>query len=206
MFSTALSYTLEAAYREAVNRHHLFFCVEHLLYALLFDEEVSKTIHNCGGCVPEIRRDLEEYFDKHAERMSPIAIIEECDLPESGPVQTPAIQRVLQRAIMQKNFADKGVVTGGDVLAQIFLEKDTHAVYFLEKQNIEQIDVINYISHGVTKIAQREGEQFTPAEGDDSDVGHQEKGDRKKRSALEQFCEDLTALAKSGELDPVIGR
>ena len=70
MFSTALSYTLEAAYREAANRRHAYFCVEHLLYALLFDEEITEIINGCGGSVPDIKRDLEDFFDKHVKNKS----------------------------------------------------------------------------------------------------------------------------------------
>ena len=210
MFSTALSYTLEAAYREAANRKHAFFCVEHLLYALLFDEEIAEIIKNCGGSAPAIKRDLEGFFEKHVEKVDFNGAAQEDEPREMGPIQTPAIQRVLQRAILQMNSAGKDVVTGKDVLAQIFFEKETHAAYFLAKQDIQRMDVINFISHGMSKIAVAEGEGEGPtgreAEEDEGGDASVERESRRKSRALDQFCEDLTERARAGVLDRFIGR
>ncbi|RMG45148.1 MAG: ATP-dependent Clp protease ATP-binding subunit ClpA [Candidatus Dadabacteria bacterium] len=208
MFSVELGYTLEAAYREAVSRGHEFFCVEHLLYALLFDEQIIDVIKNCGGSVKKLREDLEGFFDNEMEKVS------SDKLAETGPVQTPAVQRVLQRAITHMYSAGKEVVTGKDVLVALFPEKDSHAVYFLESQGISRLDVIQYIAHGVSKVDldlddQEELQESDSDEEWQDDVEVEEErreSGRKKRSALERFTENLTEQARRGELDPIIGR
>jgi len=152
MFSNELSYTLEAAYREAASRKHAFFCVEHLLYALLFDEEIVEIIKSCGGNDAKIKKDLEQFFEQHVEKVDDLKSNESIHVSEEqeevGPIQTPAIQRVLQKAILQMHSAGKDTVTGKEVLVQIFTEKETHAAYFLAQQEIDRLDVINYVSHG----------------------------------------------------------
>ena len=201
MFSTELSYTLEAAYREAARRKHAFFCLEHLLYALLFDEEILDVITSCGGNPEKIKQDLEDFFEKHVEKVGQRSTGD----GEEGPIQTPAVQRVLQRAILQMHSAGKEVVTGKEVLAQIFTEKDSHAAYFLARQEISRYDVINYVSHGISKDG---GYMEESPEEEEEEPGLrpvERKGDRRAR-ALEQYTEDLTALARNGKLDPIIGR
>jgi ATP-dependent Clp protease ATP-binding subunit ClpA len=199
MFSTELGLTLEAAFREASSRRHAFFCLEHLLFALTFDEQVMEILENSGAEIPQLRKDLEHFFEKHVEVV-----------PETGPrsnhpepAQTPAVQRVLQRAIMHMRSAQKDVITPAEVLVAVFTEEDSHSVYYLAKQGVTRMDVLNYISHGVSKISRDEDGGI--AESDEDEEGGRFT-ERKKRSALEQFAENLNELARAGKLDPVVGR
>ncbi len=205
VFSTELGYTLEAAWREASVRQHAYFTVEHLLYGLLHDSEVERVLLNCGADVGKLKKELEKFFDEHVEKASG------SDEEKAEPVQTPAVQRVLQRAIIHMHSAGKSAVKAEDVLIALFSERDAHAVFFLKKQSVERMDVLQYISHGVSKV-----ETF---DDDDDEVGlldgDEEEGDeddedgpRRSRgsSALELYGEELTAKAAAGELDPIIGR
>lgn len=206
MFSTELSYTLEAAYREAANRKHAFFCLEHLLYALLFDDEVVDIVSNCGGNTSAIKKDLEGFFDKHVEKMDDVPEFRENNLEEVGPIQTPAVQRVLQRAILQMHSAGKDIVTAKEVLAQIFSEKDSHAAYFLGRQELTQLDVISYVSHGIPQSGGSYDFEEESAEPEPKVLPGSQPSRKKKKKALEQFTEEMTELARQGKLDPIIGR
>lgn len=197
MFSTELGLTLEAAFREAASRRHAFFCLEHLLYALTFDEQVIEILQNTGADIPALRKDLEVFFDKHIE----VVPLKPGKAPASEPAQTPAVQRVLQRAIMHVRSAQKDVITPAEVLVALFTEEDSHAVFFLAKQGVTRLDVLNFIAHG-QPTPEGEKDDFLADLDEDSDDGSSSP----KRTALEQFTEDLTAQAKANKLDPVIGR
>jgi ATP-dependent Clp protease ATP-binding subunit ClpA len=194
MFSTELSYTLEAAYREASQRKHAFFCIEHLLFALLFDEQVAEVIRKCGGNIERLREDLEGFFASGVEEIH--------DQPE--PEQTPAVQRVLQRAILHMHSAGKKVITGRDVLVAIFGEEDSHAAFFLIKQHITREDVLDFISHGIAKV----DDEMEVADGRDAEEGEDTDDSPKGQGAsiLARCTENLTDRARKGELDPIIGR
>lgn len=199
MFSPTLTKALETAYNDALAREHSFLCVEHILNALLLDSEVRDVIVNCGGDLLQLQKDLEEFFDKHVEKIATT----EAGLADqqTAPVQTPAVQRVLQRTLFHMHSAGKDVISCRDVLVQIFAEKDSHAAFFLSKQDISEIDVIQYISHGVRRTEiDPENEGAIP---DEQDSG---TGAGKKLKTLEALTDDLTARAKAGEFDPVIGR
>lgn len=211
MFSTELSFTLEAAFREAVTRHHAFFCLEHVLFALLFDENVTTVVRHCGGDEREIKKDLEQFFDQletlESEDSSVPAAVRDIE-----PQQTPALRRVLQRAIMHMQAAGKDTITLLDVLVALFSEEDSHAVHALEKQGVTRLDVLNFVAHGISKINPlKAGKGLPDGESEEEEELSDEDGDeqpsrRSKRKALEQFAEDLCAQAERGELDPVIGR
>lgn len=200
MFSTELGLTLEAAFREASSRRHAFFCLEHLLYALSFDEQVMDILNHVGADLSLLRKDLELFFDKHVE----VIPLKNTKVPASEPAQTPAVQRVLQRAIMHVRSAQKDVITPTEVLVALFSEEDSHAVFYLAKQGIGRVDVLSYIAHGISKgVAEEEdisSERYE--DGDDEAVTAARSG----RTALEQFAENLTQMARLGKLDPVIGR
>jgi ATP-dependent Clp protease ATP-binding subunit ClpA len=199
MFSTELGLTLEAAFREASSRRHAFFCLEHLLYALSFDEQVMEVLNHCGADLSLLRKDLETFFDKHVE----IIPIRSSKVPAVEPAQTPAVQRVLQRAIMHVRATQKDVITPTEVLVALFSEEDSHAVFYLAKQGIGRLDILNFIAHGISKSVGEDEE--LPGErvedGEDEAVTS-----RTGRSALDQFSENLTQKARVGKLDPVIGR
>jgi ATP-dependent Clp protease ATP-binding subunit ClpA len=191
MFSASLNRALELAFREATSRRHAYFCVEHILFALVEDAEVKDVLISCGADLKALVQDLENFFKKYVD------VIEASDAnnKDSVTIQTPAVQRVLQRTLFHMHSAGKEVVTGKDVLVQIFAEKDSHAAYYLLKQNVSEIDVIQYISHGVGKSVELD-------ENNNSEADKAEK----KLKTLETLTENLTQQAKNGELDPVIGR
>ena len=149
MFSTELGLTLEAAYREAAQRQHAYFCIEHLLYALLFDQGIVEVIRNCGGDEAVLKKDLEDFFNKKVEQIDKNKKHEEDDSIE--PIQTIGVQKILQSAIMHAHSAKKKQITSKDILVALYAEDDSDAVFFLKKQNISRLDIIDFISHGVSK-------------------------------------------------------
>ncbi|MGA1192033.1 MAG: Clp protease N-terminal domain-containing protein, partial [Bdellovibrionota bacterium] len=211
MFSTELGYTLEAAWREASSRQHAYFTLEHLLLALLADPEVNTILKNCGAHVRAVKEELEEFLDSQVETATGSSA------ERAEPIQTPAVQRVLQRSIIHMHSSGKKMITASEVLVAIFSEDESHAVFFLKRQGIERLHVLEFISHGITRSSERE--HFSSEKDEDFDSeddyyeDYQTDGDyypeesrREKRSALETYTENLSDLAEAGELDPVIGR
>ncbi|MBI3782435.1 MAG: ATP-dependent Clp protease ATP-binding subunit ClpA [Deltaproteobacteria bacterium] len=193
--SRELEISLALAISEARRRNNEFVCIEHLLYALLHDADVVEIIRQCGGDVDSLKRALENFFEQHLER-----------LPEGSdvvPQQTSGFQRVLQRAAAHVQSAGKEEILARNVLVAIFRESDCYAAYFLEQQGITRLDVLNYISHGVSKI----GEEPAVA-GDDSAQGeNDEDGEsRPRRDPLALYTTELVAKAAEGKIDPLIGR
>ncbi len=202
MFSTELGLTLEAAFREAATRRHAFFCLEHLLYALSYDEQIIEILEKVGVQLPTLRKDLEQFFDRNVE----VVPLQNAKGFAAEPAQTPAVQRVLQKAILHVRSAQKDVITPAEVLVAIFSEEDSHAVYFLAKQGVTRLDVLNYLAHGVSKgEPERDSRISTDFEQDIDEQGDEDTA-LKSGSALAMFTEDITALARAGKLDPVIGR
>ncbi|MBN8550481.1 MAG: AAA family ATPase, partial [Deltaproteobacteria bacterium] len=205
MFSTELGYTLEAAYREAASRRHAYFCVEHLLYALLFDDQVAEIIKNCGGRVSDLKRELEEYFNIHIEK---VGVSGESAGQDVEPQQTPAVQRVLQTALVHMHSAGLKLVTAREVLVAMYSEKESFAVYVLTKNGISRLDVIDFISHGISKVgdSDSEDEEQQTTEDDEGEREEDSRPSQKKKSYLARFTDELTERAKDGDLDPIIGR
>ncbi len=190
MISKELSATLGFAVREAKKRRHEYVCIEHVLYAILHDNSGVEIIENCGGSVERLKTELETYL---TERIDSIPEDDEFVLQ-----QTIGFQRMIQRAVTHVRSAEKVEVTVGDILASMFQEKDSHAVYFLQTEGITRLDVLNYISHEMPKISFREGEGgFARTERDEK---------KKKTDPLEAFTTDLVQLSAEGKLDPLIGR
>jgi ATP-dependent Clp protease ATP-binding subunit ClpA len=202
MFSTELGLTLEAAFREASSRRHAFFCLEHLLYALTFDDTIIEVLQSVGADLHLLRKDLENFFDKHVE----VVPIKSSSSAIAEPAQTPAVQRVLQRAILHMRSAQKDLITPVEVLVSIFSEEDSHAVHYLAKQGISRLDILNFIAHGISKVSRDIDSQEGAADLADEDGEESYRGSSRGQSALEQFTENLTVMAKQGRLDPVIGR
>jgi len=209
VFSTELGYTLEAAWREASTRLHAYFTLEHLLLALLADPEVHKILKNCGATLQELKADLEEFLESHVETATGSSA------ERAEPVQTPAVQRVLQRAILHMHSSGKQFITASEVLVATFSENDSHAVFFLRKQGLERIHILDYISHGIARdtdsdLRYEEDDRYSEDEyideySTDGDFYH-DAPEARRRSALETYTENLSHAAESGELDPVIGR
>jgi ATP-dependent Clp protease ATP-binding subunit ClpA len=198
VFSTELSYALEAAYREATQRKHSYFCLEHVLFALLFDETIVKILSACGGDVAELKRSLERYFDEELEIHDA-----ESDDSSGGPTQTEAVQRILYRAIAHSQSAQKKVIAAQDVLVALYSEGDSHAVYYLLEQGVSKLDILEYVSHGARR-SEVASEEIEPVEREDE--SDEPSMDQRGSKLLKRLTEDLTEKARNGLLDPVVGR
>src|SRR6476469_8677084 len=144
MLSPELQATLQRAVDDVRGRRHEYLTLEHLLLSILDDPSGVDIVVKCGGDVDKLRGELEEFLDEKVDELP--------DGEESGPDQTEAFRRVLQRAAMHVQAAGRQQMTTGNVIASMFRERDSHAVYLLEKQGVSRFDVINYISHGVSKV------------------------------------------------------
>ncbi|MBW1695518.1 MAG: ATP-dependent Clp protease ATP-binding subunit ClpA [Deltaproteobacteria bacterium] len=190
MINKELSITLGFAVREAKKRRHEYVCIEHVLYAILHDSTGIDIVESCSGNVENLKHKLEIFFEDHLEQ-----------IPEGKEYvlqQTVGFQRVIQRAVNHARSAEKQEVTIGDILVSIFQEKDSHAAYFMSQEGITRLDVLNYISHGISDASYRQlpGGFFKT-----------EKSEKKKKSdPLEMFTVDLVERAALGKLDPLIGR
>ena len=188
---------LTLAIKEARQRRHEFLCLEHVLYALSFDEDVAEILRNCGGEVKQLQKDLVQFFEDNIEALS-----EESDV---DPQQTSGFQRVLQRAAMHVQSSGKDLVEGRNFLVALFREENSHALYFLQKQGISRLDVLNYISHGISKV-QPEDEEDESAAQPEAEGVDDEDDPRPAKDPLKAFTADLVQRARDGEIDPLIGR
>ncbi len=195
--SRELEVTISLAINEARRRRHEFLCLEHVLHALLSDETVAEVVRQCGGDVKTLQNDLEEFLKENLE-----------SLPEEAgdvdPQQTLAFQRVLQRAAAHVQSAGKEVVETRNFFVALFREDNSHAVYLLEKQGVSRLDVLNYISHGVSKIPL--DEESVPGSGQGEGISDEEGEPRRAKDPLEAFTTNLVQKAKDGKVDPLIGR
>ena len=192
MIAQELEVSLHMAFVEARQKRHEFITVEHLLLALLDNPSAAEALRACGGNLDQLRRDLTDFVTEHTPTVSGDADI------DTQP--TLGFQRVIQRAILHVQSSGKKEVNGANVLVAIFGEKDSHAVYFLQKQNISRLDVVNFISHGVAKVPQ-------PSSSPKSDAEHEADGEERSGSGpLENFTINLNAQALQGKIDPLIGR
>ncbi|WP_029894657.1 ATP-dependent Clp protease ATP-binding subunit ClpA [Desulfohalovibrio reitneri] len=192
MLSKRLEGVLTEAVKEVKRRNHEFLTLEHLLYAMAQDDSGGDILEGCGADVARLKNQLERFFMDHMEV-----------LPESSPtevVQTLGVQRVLQRSIMHMQSAGKEKVEVGDVLAALFDEEDSYAVYFLKSQGVSRLDVLEFISHGTAEELEEDPEPVEKKSGRDP------KESSKEAKFLEQYAVDLVAKAKRGEVDPLIGR
>ena len=193
MLSPELQATLQRAVDDVRGRRHEYLTLEHLLLSILDDPSGVDVVVKCGGVVDKLRGDLERFLDEQIDELP--------EGEESGPDQTLAFQRVLQRAAMHVQAAGRQQMTTGNVIASMFRERDSHAVYLLEKQGVSRFDVINYISHGVSKV-ESGGPVVQRPRGVEDDGAE----DQKVANPLESFCQELTQRAREGKIDPLIGR
>ena len=190
MIAQELEVSLHMAFMEARQKRHEFITVEHLLLALLDNPSASEVLRACAANVDELRKLLADFVTEH----TPILAGEEVDTQP-----TLGFQRVIQRAILHVQSSGKKEVTGANVLVAIFGEKDSHAVYFLHQKGVTRLDVVNFISHGISKVPQapqpkQEGE---PAEAEQ---------ETQSGGALESYTQNLNSMASAGKIDPLIGR
>jgi ATP-dependent Clp protease ATP-binding subunit ClpA len=190
MIAQELEVSLHMAFMEARQKRHEFITVEHLLLALLDNPSASEVLRACAANVDDLRKLLADFVTEH----TPILAGEEVDTQP-----TLGFQRVIQRAILHVQSSGKKEVTGANVLVAIFGEKDSHAVYFLHQKGVTRLDVVNFISHGISKVPQT---QQAKPEGEPVEA----EQEAQSGGALEAYTLNLNALAMEGKIDPLIGR
>jgi len=196
MLSRELEVTLNLAFKSARDKRHEFMTVEHLLLALLDDASASNVLKACGADISVLRQDLIEFVDSTTPIISDIQLEQETQ-------PTHGFQRVLQRAVFQVNSANHSEVVGANVIVAIFSEQESQAVYFLRLQNIARIDVVNYISHGISKYVDQ---PENSSENSTSSTESASASDSQEESLLSQFATNLNEQAALGNIDPLIGR
>ncbi|MEP5764721.1 MAG: ATP-dependent Clp protease ATP-binding subunit ClpA [Halieaceae bacterium] len=194
MLNKDLETTLNEAFKGAQSKRHEFMTVEHLLLALLDNVDAVRVLKACGGDLGGLRGELTEFVDA----TTPLIPSEETDR-DTQP--TLGFQRVIQRAAFHVQSSGKAEVTGANVLVAIFSEQESQAVYFLKMQNIARLDVVNYITHGISKVA---GEDDGSDAG--SDAGEEVLGEEGEANPLDSFATNLNTEAEEGRIDPLIGR
>jgi len=193
MLSKELEVTLNAAFQSARQKRHEFMTVEHLLLALLDNASAIQVLRACGVDLNVLKRDLVNFLEESTPKLS------KKDDRDTQP--TLGFQRVLQRAVFHVQSSGKKEVTGANVLIAIFGERESQAVYFLDKQNVARLDVVNYISHGISKV--------DSSDNNDSSATQEEENANESppsKSPLEAFTVNLNEQAIMGKIDPLIGR
>ncbi len=204
MISRELQVTLQLAMTEAVNRRHEYVCLEHLLYAMLHDVTASGILTHSGANLDLLKRKLEHYLDEQIERMP--------KGEEVAPRYAIGVQRALQRAALHSQSAGRNEINGGNVLVAMFHETESPAILFLQEQGVTRFDVINFISHGVSKIGTDEDQDVGGVEEEgDEDSEEARAGDEGERKispsrALKTYTINLTERAAQGKIDPLVGR
>jgi ATP-dependent Clp protease ATP-binding subunit ClpA len=195
-----LESSLRLAFAEAKARRHEHVTLEHLLYALLRDPIATRILRACGARLPELKRELEQHLQDGQPQLP--------DGLERDPEQTRAFQRVLERAAMQVQSSGKETIDAGSVLVALFRERDSHALFLLEKQGVTRLDLLRFISHGALKVRDESG--MRPHTGGDDELHAQPQGDDEDGGLaddpLTAYCVDLIARAAEGRIDPLVGR
>ena len=197
MLTRELEETLSFAVDEAVRHRHEFVTLEHLLFALLEDAAAREILFNCGAQIDEIGRALQEYFEKTLEKM-----------PEGSkamPELTSTFQSTISYAVLQAEGSGQGAVDGGNILASMYQAEQSYAVYLLLQQGVSRLDILNYISHGISKVDFGEPLPDGIDDDDEFDGGPMGGGQQRKRP-LESFTVELVAKAAAGQIDPIVGR
>src|SRR4051812_21112116 len=198
MFSPSLEVILTVAYREAAARRHTHLTLEHLLYALVHDPDGERILSACGADLPQLRRDLDKYLDEHIEQFS--------RGQQKEPEQTMAFRRVLQTAVLHVQSAGRQEVQSGDVLAATLQQAKSYAAQLLANQGVSRLDVLEYITHGISKMPPSSGGTEAESSPGDADAGGGERGGATSRDPLSAYALNLTERARDGALDPLIGR
>src|SRR6478752_6352367 len=191
MIAQELEVSLHMAFVEARQKQHEFITVEHLLLAMLDNPSAAEVLKACGVDLDELRGVLTDFINEHTPRLAAHS--------DADTQPTQGFQRVIQRAILHVQSSGKKEVTGANVLVAVFGEKESHAVYFLNQRSVTRLDVVNYIAHGITKTPQQKQDKASESK-DDGDGGSESQG------ALDAYTVNLNAMARSGKIDPLIGR
>ncbi len=193
MLSKDLETCLNGAFKRAREKRHEFMTVEHLLLALTENHSAAEVLRACGANLEALSKELDEFIDENTPLLN--------DDEERETTPTLGFQRVLQRAVFHVQSSGNKEVTGANVLVAIYGEQESHAVYLLTKNDIARLDVLNFISHGITKVSSDEESDAVP--NDLNDDGEYEEQEEKP---LEKYATNLNELAKAGKIDPLIGR
>ncbi|MFT5352045.1 MAG: ATP-dependent Clp protease ATP-binding subunit ClpA, partial [Gammaproteobacteria bacterium] len=194
MLDKELEQTLNDSFRKTREQRHEFMTVEHLLLALLENQSASRVLHACGANLNALHTDLSKFIEENSP------LLPEDDERETQP--TLGFQRVLQRAVFHVQSSGKKEVTGANVIVAIFGERESHAAYFLNQQNIARLDVVNYIAHGIAKVPEEEQNENDDAAMSDDDA----RGDESSSNPLQAYAVNLNEQAVLGKIDPLIGR
>jgi len=198
VFSQALEIVLTVAYREATSRRHTHLTLEHLLYALAHDQDGERILAACGADLPKLRHDLDDYLKDSVEQYS--------RGQQKEPEQTLAFRRVLQTAVLHVQSAGRQEVQSGDVLAATLQQNKSFAAQLLATQGITRLDVLDFITHGISKVPSSGAGPGPEDDPDDLDTGQSERSAAGARDTLAAYALNLTDRARAGELDPLIGR
>ncbi|MBI3149682.1 MAG: ATP-dependent Clp protease ATP-binding subunit ClpA [Betaproteobacteria bacterium] len=190
MIAQDLEVSLHMAFVEARQKQHEFITVEHLLLALLDNPSAAEVLRSCGVDLEELRGILNDFISEHTPRLSAHS--------EADTQPTQGFQRVIQRAMLHVQSSGKKEVTGANVLVAIFGEKESHAVYFLNQRGVTRLDVVNFISHGISKTPQPKP--------DKPEATAEAEGENAAGGALDHYTVNLNQQARAGRIDPLIGR
>jgi ATP-dependent Clp protease ATP-binding subunit ClpA len=202
MLSRNLEQTLHRALSLASDRRHEYATLEHLLLGLADDTDAATVLRACGVDLDKLRGDLSEFLDKDLAGLA---------TDRAGdPKPTAGFQRVVQRAAIHVQSSGRDEVTGANVLVALFSERESHAVYFLQLQDMTRLDAVNFISHGIAKAPGRAAQRPVQGSGSQPET-HQEqereeKPNRRNQDALSNYCVNLNKKAMAGKIDPLIGR
>ena len=195
MLSKELEFTLSQAFTQARNRKHEFMTIEHLLLALIDNPTAAEVLLACGADTERLRNDIIQFLDETTPRLATE------DERETQP--TLGFQRVLQRAVFHVQSSGAKEVTGANVLVAIFSEQESQAVFFLDQQDITRLDIVNYISHGISKVHSDDPEQLSQ----NTQTNNEDEGAEKSAAnPLTAYATNLNEVAKEGKIDPLIGR
>jgi ATP-dependent Clp protease ATP-binding subunit ClpA len=189
MIAQELEVSLHMAFMDARQKRHELITVEHLLLAMLDNPSASDVLKSCGANIEKLRTDLVDHIEEHTP------IVDGSDEVDTQP--TLGFQRVIQRAMLHVQSSGKKEVTGANVLVAIFGEKDSHAVYFLHQEGVARLDIVNFIAHGISKVAETSDNE-EPVSGGDTEV--------KSNKGLETYTININKLVAQGKIDPLIGR
>jgi ATP-dependent Clp protease ATP-binding subunit ClpA len=198
MLSRNLEKSLHRALGLANERQHEYATLEHLLLSLTEDQDAIAVLRACGVEVEKLRRDLAAYIDTELQ-----ALVSKRG-EEAKP--TAGFQRVVQRAVIHVQSSGRNEVTGASVLVALFSERESHAVFFLQEQDMSRFDAVNYISHGIAKVAGRTEPKSVRGADEEQPQGAAQEKPAKKGDALESYCVNLNRKASQGKIDPLIGR
>jgi len=206
MLSKNLEISLHRALALAKKHRHEYATLEHLLYALLDDPDATAVMRGCGMSLADLKKHVTDFIENELVSL----VVDEVE--EARP--TAGFQRVIHRAAIHVQSAGKSEVTGANVLVALFSERDSHAVFFLQEQDLSRLDVVNYISHGIVKFTdnqkiaewKRDVDSVEEAESLERPQAAKEKNDKEKGDALSLYCVNLNKKAESGKTDILIGR